>query len=86
MSGNFRDQFDVTLGLRFHPLEILLSLLYKFVVIALLGATPLSVLVYEILLTLFALITHADLAIPPRWDRRLRLVLQPGQAVWFELA
>ncbi|MGB0133459.1 sterol desaturase family protein [Dokdonella sp.] len=71
-------QFDATLGLRFHPLEIILSLLYKCLVIGLLGAAPLTVLVYEILLAVFSLFSHADMAIPDRWDRRLRrLVITP---------
>ena len=68
-------QFDVTLGLRFHPLEIILSLLYKFLVIALLGASPLTVLVYEILLTMFSLFSHADIAVPVGWDRYLRRIV-----------
>lgn len=68
-------QFEVTLGLRFHPTEILLSMLYKFAVIAALGPSVVAVAVYEILLAAFALLTHADVAIPPAWDRRLRRVL-----------
>lgn len=67
--------FEITLGLRFHPFEIVLSLLYKLAVIAALGAAPLSVLIYEILLALFALFSHADIAIPDRWDRRLRRIV-----------
>ncbi|MEZ0472430.1 sterol desaturase family protein [Luteimonas salinilitoris] len=68
-------QFEVTLGLRFHPAEILLSMLYKFAVIAALGPSPVAVAVYEILLAAFALLTHADVAIPHAWDRQLRRVL-----------
>lgn len=68
-------RFEVTLGLRFHPAEILLSMLYKFAVIAALGAAPAAVALYEILLASFALITHADVALPANWDRRLRLLL-----------
>lgn len=68
-------QFEVTLGLRFHPLEIILSLLYKFLVIALLGAAPLTVLAYEVLLAVFSLFSHADIALPGGWDRRLRLLV-----------
>jgi sterol desaturase/sphingolipid hydroxylase (fatty acid hydroxylase superfamily) len=67
-------QFEVTLGLRFHPIEILLSMLYKFAVIAALGPTPTAVALYEILLAGFALITHTDVAIAPAWERRLRRV------------
>jgi sterol desaturase/sphingolipid hydroxylase (fatty acid hydroxylase superfamily) len=62
------------LGLRFHPAEILLSLLYKLALIQVFGFAPLTVLVYEILLASFALFTHADVALPARWDARLRRV------------
>lgn len=68
-------QFEVTLGLRFHPVEILLSMLYKLAVIAALGPPAATVALYEVLLTAFALIAHADIALPGKWDRRLRLVL-----------
>lgn len=64
--------FETTLGLRFHPAEILLSLLYKLALIRVFGFAPLTVLVYEILLASFAVFTHADIALSPRWDRRLR--------------
>ncbi|MCK7595104.1 sterol desaturase family protein [Pseudomarimonas salicorniae] len=64
--------FDTTTGVRFHPLELLLSLVIKLVVIALLGAPGLAVLVFEILLSSGALFTHADFALPQRLDRRLR--------------
>ena len=66
--------FDATLGLRFHPAEILLSLLYKLALIWVFGFAPLTVLVYEVLLASFALFTHADIAVPARWDARLRRV------------
>lgn len=67
--------FDVTLGLRFHPAEILLSLLYKLALVAMLGLSPWIVLLYEILLAAFSLITHADLSLPPRLERVVRYVL-----------
>lgn len=63
---------DVTTGLRFHPVEILLSLLYKAALIALLGADPLVVLVFEALLNGMTLFTHGNIALPVRWDRKLR--------------
>lgn len=70
--------FDVSLALRFHPFEIVLSMLYKLVVIALLGAPPLAVVGYESALLGFALWTHANLALPERVDRRLRwLIVTP---------
>lgn len=71
-------QFEVTLGLRFHPLEIILSLLYKCLVIAALGVDPVTVLAYEILLAVFSLFSHADITLPTGWDGTLRrLVITP---------
>ena len=67
--------FDTTLGLRFHPGEILLSLLYKFAIIAALGAPPAAVFIHEVLLASFALLTHANIAIPRALDAAIRVVL-----------
>ena len=64
--------FDLTTGVRFHPLEILLSMGIKLAAIALLGAHP---LVFELALNLGALWTHTDIALPARIDRRIRWVL-----------
>lgn len=63
---------DVTTGLRFHPIEILLSLLYKSTLVALLGVDPLVVLIFEALLNGATLFTHGNIALPPRLDRTLR--------------
>lgn len=67
--------FDVTTGLRFHPFEMALSLVYKLAVLTALGAPALAVLVFELLLSVGALFTHADFALPPALDRRLRWLL-----------
>lgn len=67
--------FDLTTGVRFHPLEIVLSLLFKFALIVLFGIGPLAVLVFEVLLNLGALFTHSNLALPAGLDRRLRWLL-----------
>ena len=64
--------FDVTTGVRFHPLELLLSLLIKLAVIAALGAPAVAVVVFEILLSAGALFTHSDIALPARIDRAVR--------------
>jgi sterol desaturase/sphingolipid hydroxylase (fatty acid hydroxylase superfamily) len=64
--------FDVTLGVRFHPFEIALSQAIKLGAIAVLGAAPLAVLLFEILLQGGSLFTHADLALSARLDRALR--------------
>ncbi len=64
--------FDVTTGVRFHPLEIALSMLLKLGLIWLLGPHPVAVLLFEVLLAAGALFTHADFALPRQIDRRLR--------------
>lgn len=67
--------FDVTTAVRFHPIEIILSLLYKVLVIALLGAPALAVLIFEVILSTSALFNHGNIQIPVIWDRRLRWLL-----------
>lgn len=70
--------FDTTLAVRFHPLEILLSMAIKFAAIAVIGAPPLAVLLFELALSVGALFTHADLRLPAAADRALRwLVVTP---------
>jgi sterol desaturase/sphingolipid hydroxylase (fatty acid hydroxylase superfamily) len=66
---------DLTTALRFHPLEILLSMVWKSVVIILLGAPALSVLIFEIVLNAGAMFNHANLRLPPEADRLLRQVI-----------
>lgn len=71
--------FDLTTGVRFHPLEIALSMLVKFGVIWLIGAHPVAVLIFEIVLSLGSLWTHTDLALPRAVDRPLRwLIVTPS--------
>ena len=70
--------FDVTTGARFHPVEILLSMVIKFMVIAALGPSALAVLIFEALLNGMAMFNHANAKIPPRIDTVLRkLVVTP---------
>jgi sterol desaturase/sphingolipid hydroxylase (fatty acid hydroxylase superfamily) len=69
---------DVSSGLRFHPLELLGSQLWKCAVVVALGAPPLAVLVYEVLLGASALWMHANLDLPTRLDALLRrLIVTP---------
>jgi sterol desaturase/sphingolipid hydroxylase (fatty acid hydroxylase superfamily) len=71
-------EFDVSTGLRFHPIEILLSLVIKFAVVAALGAPALSVLIFEVLLNATSMFNHANARIPLGIDRVLRwLVVTP---------
>jgi len=66
---------DVTTGLRFHPIEILLSMLIKMAVVALLGVPALAVILFEIILNGMAMFNHANVRLPLRFDAILRLVL-----------
>ncbi|MBU1248321.1 MAG: sterol desaturase family protein [Proteobacteria bacterium] len=66
---------DTTTALRFHPLEIALSMLIKLAAVALLAPSPLAVLLFEVSLNGCALFNHANLALPATLDRWLRLVL-----------
>jgi sterol desaturase/sphingolipid hydroxylase (fatty acid hydroxylase superfamily) len=66
--------FDLTTGIRFHPLEIAISTLIKLAAIAALGVPALAVLVFEVLLNASAMFNHANASLPARlepWVRRL---------------
>lgn len=67
--------FDVTTGIRFHPVEIALSMLYKIVLVVLIGPAPVAVLLFEVILNSCALFNHANLALPRWLDAPLRLIL-----------
>lgn len=64
--------FDVTTGLRFHPAEALLSMLYKGSVGACLGASPEAMLLFELYLSVGSMIEHGNIALPERLDRAVR--------------
>ena len=66
--------FDVTTGVRFHPLEIVLSMAIKLGLIALLGVPALAVLIFELALSAGSLFTHANVALPPKIDHMIRWV------------
>ncbi|MAE74996.1 MAG: hypothetical protein CL675_12955 [Bdellovibrionaceae bacterium] len=69
---------DVSSGVRFHFVEIWLSMAYKFAVIFMLGAHPVGVFIFEIVLAGMTFFTHANLALPIGVDRWLRwLVVTP---------
>ena len=67
--------FDVTTGVRFHPVEVLLSVLYKMAVVAVLGLPPVAVLAFEVILNATSLFNHGNLFLPAGLDRVLRRFL-----------
>ncbi len=66
---------DVTTGIRFHPLEILLSLLIKAVVVVALGVPVLAVLIFEVLLNATSMFNHSNVRLAVPVDRWLRWLL-----------
>ncbi|MEX2516862.1 MAG: sterol desaturase family protein [Gammaproteobacteria bacterium] len=68
-------EFDVTTGLRFHPLEILISMAIKLAVVTLLGAPAVAVLIFEVLLNATAMFNHSNVRLPGKIDRWLRLLV-----------
>ena len=71
-------EFDVTTGVRFHPVEIVISMLIKIGTITLIGASPGAVLIFEVLLNATALFNHSNVCIPVQMDRMLRwMVVTP---------
>ena len=64
--------FDVTTGARFHPIEILLSMMIKLLVVAALGAPPVAVLIFEVMLNASSMFNHGNVRIPEGLDRVLR--------------
>jgi sterol desaturase/sphingolipid hydroxylase (fatty acid hydroxylase superfamily) len=68
-------ELDVTTGLRFHPVEMLLSVGFKAGAVALLGPPAVAVVLFEVLLNAGSLFSHANLRLPATVDRLLRAVL-----------
>ena len=67
--------YDVTTGARFHPLEIILSMLIKFATILLLGPPLIAVVIFEVLLNATAMFNHGNVKLPFAIDRILRLLV-----------
>lgn len=63
---------DVTTGLRFHPVEILISILIKFIVIFALGAPVLAVILFEVMLNLMSMFTHSNVHLNKTFEQVLR--------------
>lgn len=64
--------FDVTTGARFHPVEIILSMLIKFAAIMVLGPPIIAVIIFEVLLNATAMFNHSNIRLPLGLDRVLR--------------
>ena len=67
--------FDLTTGIRFHPIEILLSTAIKCAAVAAIGAPPVAVLFFEVLLNATAMFNHANASLPAALERWVRLLV-----------
>lgn len=67
--------YDVTTGARFHPIEIILSMLIKFATILLLGPAVIAVIIFEVMLNATAMFNHGNISLPKTLDKYLRLLL-----------
>jgi sterol desaturase/sphingolipid hydroxylase (fatty acid hydroxylase superfamily) len=67
--------FDLSTGLRFHPVEIVLSMLIKLAAVALLGPPAVAVLVFEVVLNATAIFNHGNVRLPKPVDRVLRWIV-----------
>jgi len=67
--------FDMTTGLRFHPIEMILSMGIKLSVVVVIGAPALAVLIFEILLNTTSMFNHGNIRLPSSIDRKLRLLV-----------
>lgn len=66
---------DTTTGLRFHPVEIGISLGVKAAAVVILGVPAIAIVIFEVALNGFALFNHANIRLPQKWDDRIGLVL-----------
>jgi len=68
-------EFDVTTGVRFHPVEIVISMIIKLGVVLALGAPALAVLIFEVLLNATSMFNHGNVLLPQPIDRVLRMIV-----------
>jgi len=68
-------EMDISTAIRFHPIEIALSMALKIGLVYALGADPLSVLIFEILLNGSSIFNHANINIPNKFDKILRFLI-----------
>jgi len=67
--------YDVTTGARFHPLEIIFSMLIKFSIILILGPPVVAVIIFEVILNAMAMFNHGNVGLPSKLDKILRFVV-----------
>lgn len=68
-------EMDATTAVRFHPLEIMLSMAYKAMCIGLMGGNPAAILIFEIMLNITATFNHSNVYLPAKLEKIIRTVL-----------
>ncbi len=68
-------EFDFSTGVRFHPIEIVLSMIIKLMVVMALGAPPIAVLAFEVILNATSIFNHSNIRLPGRADALVRLIV-----------
>lgn len=66
---------DITTGLRFHPFEMVISILFKFVIIISIGAPVIAVVCFEIILNAASMFTHSNIKIPLNLEKLVRWII-----------
>ena len=67
-------EYDVTTGARFHPIEIVISMLIKFATLLVLGPPVVAVVIFEVVLNAMAMFNHGNIRLPVSVDRLLRIL------------
>ena len=67
--------YDVSTGARFHPFEIILSMLLKFAAIVVIGPPVIAVIIFEVLLNGLSMFNHGNVELPKKLDALLRLLV-----------
>jgi len=67
--------YDLTTGARFHPIEIIISMLIKFSAIIVIGAPVVAVIIFEVVLNTMAMFNHANVKLPTSIDGKIRKLL-----------
>ncbi|MFK8067602.1 MAG: sterol desaturase family protein [Gammaproteobacteria bacterium] len=67
--------YDTSTGIRFHPIEIFFSLLIKVIAVFIIGATPVAVIIFEVVLNTCAVFNHGNVKLPLSLDKQLRKIL-----------
>ena len=73
------EEVDFTTGIRFHPIEIIISMMYKFILIAIIGPSIALVIIFEIILNASSIFNHGNIKIKDKYDLILRrLIVTPN--------